>query len=250
MRLLFPLLLVLGMGMGSAVAAGPFDDLSDEDRALLGREIRTYLLKNPEVLMEVISELESRRAEARAQQAARALEAHRDAILDDGHSRVGGNPDGDVTIVEFLDYQCSFCKRAHPEVGELLARDGEIRLIQKEFPILGPASEIAARAAVAVLLEQDQALYKAFSDRLMQHKGPLNAKVVEGLARTSGVDVKAMAALAQSDRVTRILQANRELGAALQIGGTPTFAIGDELVRGYPPLAQMQDMVDAQRDKM
>jgi len=248
MRLLFPLLLLLGMG--SAAAAGPFDDLTDEDRVQLGREIRSYLLENPEVLVEVISELESRQAEAQAQQSAQALDAHRDAIFDDGHSFVGGNPEGDITIVEFMDYQCGYCKRAHPEVTELLARDGNIRFIQKEFPILGPASEIAARAAVAVLLEQDADLYKAFSDGLMEHDGPLNEKVVEGLARKAGVDVEAMNALAQDDRVTRILQANRELGAALQISGTPTFVIGEELVRGYLPMAQLQDVVDAQRDNM
>ncbi len=248
MKLLFPLLLVLGMG--SAAAAGPFDDLTDEDRTQLGREIRSYLLENPEVLVEVISELESRQAEAQAQQSAQALDAHRDAIFDDGHSFVGGNPEGDITIVEFMDYQCGYCKRAHPEVTELLARDGNIRFIQKEFPILGPASEVAARAAVAVLLEQDADLYKAFSDRLMEHDGPLNAKVVEGLAQKAGVDVEAMNAMSQDDRVTRILQANRELGAALQISGTPTFVVGDEVVRGYLPMAQMQDVVDAQRDKM
>lgn len=248
MKLLLPLLLVLGMG--SAAMAGPFDDLTDEDRAQLGAEIRGYLLENPEVLMEVISELESRQAAAQAAETQQALGAVGTALFDDGHSYVGGNPDGDITIVEFMDYQCGYCKRAHPEVTELLARDGNIRFIQKEFPILGPASEIASRAAIAVLLEQDAELYKAFSDGMMEHDGPLNEKVVEGLAAKAGVDVDAMNALAQSDQVTAVIQANRELGAALQISGTPTFVIGDELVRGYLPLAQMQDVVDAEREAM
>lgn len=248
MKLLLPLLLVLGMG--SAAMAGPFDDLTDEDRAQLGAEIRGYLLENPEVLMEVISELESRQAAAQAAETQQALGAVGAALFDDGHSYVGGNPDGDITIVEFMDYQCGYCKRAHPEVTELLARDGNIRFIQKEFPILGPASEIASRAAIAVLLEQDAELYKAFSDGMMEHDGPLNEKVVEGLAAKVGVDVDAMNALAQSDQVTAVIQANRELGAALQISGTPTFVIGDELVRGYLPLAQMQDVVDAEREAM
>lgn len=248
MKLLLPLLLVLGMG--SAAAAGPFDDLTDEDRAQLGAEIRGYLLENPEVLMEVISELESRQAAAQEVETQQALEEYRSALFDDGHSFVGGNPEGDITIVEFLDYQCGYCKRAHPEVTELLARDGNIRFIQKEFPILGPASETASRAAIAVLLEQDAEIYKAFSDRLMEHNGPLNDKIVEGLAKKAGVDVDAMTALASSDRVTAVIQANRELGAALQISGTPTFVIGNELVRGYLPLPQLQDVVDAEREAM
>ena len=96
----------------------------------------------------------------------------RDAIFDDGFSFVGGNPEGSVTIVEFLDYQCGFCRRAHPEVRELIAADGDIRWIVKEMPILGPGSELAARAAVATLIAEGPEAYAALHDRLMRLEGP------------------------------------------------------------------------------
>lgn len=228
--------------------AGPFDDLSADDRAALGAEIRQYLLENPEVLNEVTNLLaEQERAAQLAADRALVLE-HKAALLDTEGSWVAGNPEGDVTIVEFLDYQCSFCKRAHPEVEALIAQDDNIRVIQREFPILGPMSETASRAATAVLLTQGDALYATFSDALMRHQGPLNEAMITRLAEASGVDIAQMQAAAQSDEVTQVIARNHQLARTLQITGTPTFVFGDQMVRGYLPLAQMQAVVAAQRD--
>lgn len=248
MKFLAPLLLALGLA--TTAAAGPFDDLSDADRGALRDEIRSYLLENPEVLMEAISVLEDRQAEAKTQAEQQAVAANHDEIFSDGVSHVKGNPDGDVTIVEFFDYQCTYCKRAHPEVTELLESDGKIRLIQKEFPILGPMSETAARNAIAVLLNDGGDVYQDFSDSVMAHDGPLNQAVLDKYAREAGADLDAMHARAGSDEVTAVIARNRALGHALQISGTPTFVFGDHMVRGYVPLSDMRDMVDDLRAEM
>ncbi|MEM8870224.1 MAG: DsbA family protein [Pseudomonadota bacterium] len=230
--------------------AGPFDDLSDADQSALRDEIRGYILENPEIIAEALRLLEERQQEAQERADQQLVAANIEALTDAESSFVAGNPDGDITIVEFLDYQCSFCKRAHPEVVELLAQDGNIRLIQKEFPILGPMSEIASRNAISVLLDQGPELYGIFSDALLRHQGQLNETVIARLAEASGVDVAKMQALARSNQVTQIIQRNHLLARALQITGTPTFVFGDQMVRGYLPLAQMQSVISEQRSEM
>ena len=111
---------------------------------------------------------------------------HADAIFDDGFSFVGGNPEGGVTVVEFLDYQCGFCRRAHPDVAELIASDGDIRWIVKELPILGPGSELAARAAVATLIAEGPERYAALNDRLMRLEGQVDDASLDGALTETG----------------------------------------------------------------
>ena len=123
--------------------------MTDEERAIFREEVRAYLMDNPEVIMEAVAVLEAREAEAQAQADLSLVSDNAADIFDDGFSWVGGNPDGDITLVEFLDYRCGFCKRAHGEVAKLLESDGNIRLIVKEFPILGEQSLLASRFAVA-----------------------------------------------------------------------------------------------------
>ncbi|MEM8789550.1 MAG: DsbA family protein [Pseudomonadota bacterium] len=230
--------------------AGPFDDLSDADRAALHGEIRDYLLQNPDIVVEVIEMLEAREREQTARADTLLVQQNRDALSRPDGSFVAGNPQGDITVVEFIDYQCSYCKRAHPEVADLLAGDGNIRLIQKELPILGPLSEQAARAATAVLLGQPAEVYADFSDRLMRHQGPLSAALINRYASQAGADVAAMRAAADGDAVTAHLNSNRALARALRVTGTPTFVIGDQLVRGYLQAEQMEALIAAQRAEM
>ena len=209
---------------GFATAATPadlFQDLSDTDREALHAEIRSYLLQNPGILEEMVALLQSEREAAEADRDRELLLSNLDQLRDDGVSAVLGNPEGDVTIVEFLDYQCSYCKRAHPEIAELLSTDGDIRLIRKEFPILGPASLEASKAAMAVLLNDGTDVYASFSDALMSFDGQLNAAAIEGIARKSGVDVATMKITAESPQVMESIEANRLLGQTLQITGTP-----------------------------
>ena len=229
-------------------SAFDIDAMTDAERESFRAEIRTYLLENPEVLMEAIAVLEERRAAEAQAQEGQLLEDYRAQIFDDGFSWVGGNPDGDVTIVEFLDYRCGFCKRAHPEVQALLASDGNIRLVVKEFPILGPESELASRFALATKIVEGDEMYSAVHDELMEMQGQVNQGALGRVARSAGItDVQAVLAEMDSDTVSEMIAANRALGQALQINGTPSFIMGDNFVRGYVELEQMQAIVEGIR---
>lgn len=225
-------------------AALDIEDMTPEERDIFRSEIRDYLLENPEVLMEAIAVLEERRTEEAAVAEVQMLEDNRDAIFNDGFSYIGGNPDGDVTIVEFLDYRCGFCKRAHPNVKALLEADEGVRLIVKEFPILGPESELASRYALATKLVAGDEAYVAVHDRLMEWNGPINEGALGRIGRGIDTDHAAVLARMDSREVSDIILANRALAQRLQINGTPSFVMGDAFVRGFVELPQMQAIVE------
>ncbi|RVT85175.1 DsbA family protein [Rhodobacteraceae bacterium CCMM004] len=238
----------LALALPAAAPAMDLTAMTDAERQAFRDEVRAYLLDNPEVLMEAIGVLEQRQAEAQAQGDAALVAAHAEALFDDPTSWVGGNPDGDVTVVEFLDYRCGYCRRAHPEVAELLAQDGNIRLIVKEFPILGPQSEMASKFALAVREVGGDDAYKVVNDALMTLRADVTPEALRGLAEDQGLDADAIMAAMEGDDIARIIAQNRALGQALQINGTPSFVFGDQLIRGYLPLDAMQEVVAAVRE--
>jgi protein-disulfide isomerase len=220
------------------------EPLGDAERAELHAEIRSYLLENPEILREMIAMLEAQDQAGAAVRDRELVAAHAEAIFDDGFSFVGGNPEGSLTVVEFLDYQCGYCRRAHPDVADLIAEDGDIRWIVKEMPILGPGSELAARAAVATLIVEGPAVYRPLHDQLMRSPGQIDDAVLDDALRAAGADPATIRAAMDDDpEVSRRLAETRALAQTLAISGTPTFVFGDLMVRGYLPLAQMQSLV-------
>lgn len=225
------------------------DAMSEAERQAFREEIRGYLLENPEVLMEALGVLEARREAEAEENEGRLLVEYGDAIFDDGWSYVGGNPDGDVTIVEFLDYRCGFCKRAFPAVEELIASDGNIKLIVKEFPILGPASELGSRYAIATKRVAGDEAYKSVHDAMMSMRGDLSAAALAKLSDDLVLDHDAITAEMDSDEVSMVISTNRELASRLDIQGTPSFIMGDMFVRGFVELEQMRDIVDAIREE-
>lgn len=241
--------LVLAASLAPAAGASDLDALSDAERAAFGAEVRRYLLENPEVLVEAIAVLERRQQQAQAVGEETMIATNAEALFDDGHSYVGGNPDGDVTLVEFLDYRCGFCRRAHPEVAELLAQDGGIRWVVKEFPILGEESTIAARAAMATLRVAGPEAYDRLHDALMTHRGPMSRAAVLRVITGEGIDAAAVAAEMDSAEVDRAIAENHALAQRLGISGTPSFVLGDRLLRGYMPLDEMQAQVAALRER-
>ena len=229
------------------VTPGPME-MSDQERLDFRAEVRAYLMDNPEVLMEAIAILEQRQEEAKAQADLALVAANMGLLLDDGHSFVGGNPDGDITLVEFMDYRCTFCRRAFPEVEALLNQDGNIRFVVKEFPILGPQSDISARFALSVQALYGDEVYKDVHDALVQLQTDATPETLARLAEGFDLDAEAIEAGMGTPEVNRILDANRALGDALRITGTPTFVIGGRMVRGYVQLDQMQQIVAQERD--
>lgn len=227
----------------SPAQAVEFGNMSDAERADFHAAIREYLLENPEVLMEAIAVLEAREAEEAEAAALTMVSDNADAIFNDGHSFVGGNPDGDVTVVEFVDYRCGFCRRAHPEVSELVASDGNIRTITKEFPILGDESVEASRFAISTLQNAGPEAYKRVNDALIEKRGDFSRRSLARLANSLDLDSDAIIAGMDAEAVDSVITENRALAQRLQITGTPTFVVGEQMVRGYLPLDGMRQVV-------
>lgn len=213
-----------------------------------GAQVRSYLLQNPEVIFEAVAAFEQRNATAQADMDRAVLEANADALFNDGHSWVGGNPDGDITLVEFLDYRCGFCKRAYDEVAALMDADGGIRLIVKEFPILGPDSELASRFAVASLRLGGDDVYAQVHESLIRHDDPITLEFLDGLATAQGLEFEAVLGEMDSAEVGAVLAANYELAQRLQISGTPTFVMESEMIRGFVGAEVLIEMAESLRD--
>ena len=225
--------------MGFPVQALDIGQMSPAERAAFRTEIRNYLLENPQVIMEAVAVLEQRQQETQGQMDRDLAAANRADLFDDPQSWVGGNPDGDITLVEFMDYRCGYCRRAFPEIEQLIETDGNIRFILKEFPILGDESTLAARFAIATQQVAGDDAYKAIHDALMTVNGPINETSLSRLAETLGFEVQPILDHMASADVTAVIDANRALGARLQINGTPSFVMNDEMLRGYLPLDAM-----------
>ncbi|KHA52163.1 DsbA family protein [Sulfitobacter geojensis] len=238
---------IVAAALALPATAMDLTELSDAERAQFRAEVRAYLMENPEVIMEAVDALREKEANAQAQADVDLVSVNADAIFDDGYSWVGGNPDGDITLVEFLDYRCGYCKKAHDEVAKLLEKDGNIRLIVKEFPILGDQSVLASRFAVAVKQVAGDDSYKAMNDALMAFRGDVTLASLRRMASTFGLDMDAIEAVMDSDAVTQEIAETRALAQRLQITGTPTFVMKDELLRGYLPYDQMQALLDEKR---
>jgi len=246
--MLKPFALSLSLAFASQAAALDLNALSDAERDAFRDEVRSYLLDNPEVLMEAIGVLEQRQAELEAASDEQLLAENAAALYDDGFSFVGGNPDGDITIVEFMDYRCGYCKRAFSEVEQLLSADGNIRFVVKEYPILGEQSVLASRFAIAVKQLYGDESYKLVHDTLMELRTDVSAGSLTRLAQTLGLNEASILDHMQSDDVAAVLEETSRLGQRMKVSGTPTFVIGDELVRGYVSLDSMEQIVKAVRD--
>jgi len=241
--------LALGLLLATPAAAFDMGAMTPAERQDFRAEIRQYLMENPEVLMEAIGVLEQRQAAQQAAADDQMVVSQADALYSDTNSWEGGNPDGDITMVEFIDYRCGYCRKAHAEVAELIRTDGNIRLIVKEFPILGEGSVTASRFAIATKLTLGDEAYKAVHDGLITMRSDVTPTSAGKLARGLGLDADTIIAKMDSPEVTAVITANRELGQQLQINGTPTFVIQNEMVRGYVPLDGMRDMIEELRQQ-
>ena len=220
----------------TALPALAFDPASrnETEKAACGQAVRDYLMANPEVLVEAINAMEERRLADESQNDKLLVETHRDEIFNDGHSWIGGNPEGDITLVEFLDYRCGYCKKISPALEELVREDGNIRVILKEFPILTDESQLAARFAVAVQQTAGADAYKRVHDALMESRGPVTLEALQTLAGDLGIDGEAAIKRMNTEDVSAVLRKNHQLAEQMGIMGTPTFIIESEMLRGIP----------------
>ena len=224
-------------------------EMTADERSAFRAEIRAYLLENPEVLMEAIGVLEDRQAaEARANDVA-LVANNADVLFNSENSFVGGNPDGDFTVVEFLDYRCGYCKRAHPEVAALVNGDSNIRYVIKELPILGEESVLASRYAIAVqLLAGDDAYYDVHNT-LMEFQGNISDASLGRMSGAFGLNHDEVTDKMYGPDVAEVLAENQALASRLAITGTPSFVFEDQMLRGYVPLSQMEQIVAQLRSR-
>lgn len=208
--------------------------------------VRNYLLANPEILNEMATKLERRAKDAQNRQAQEAIRSNQTLLNSDkaSMSTVLGNPNGDVTLVEFSDYNCGFCKRFHPNLTALISEDQGVRIVVKEFPILSKSSLDAARAALAAGM---QGKYKDFHDSLMTSRQKITKTLLEGIAKKLELDMKRWHKDQSSPEVQAEIAQNTKLARDIGITGTPSFIIGSEFVRGLVSLETLQNLVTAAR---
>jgi protein-disulfide isomerase len=236
----------LGIDPVNAQAAAPMSSQAAELDEFEQR-VREYLLKNPEVIMEALQILQQRQRAAEAENLKRMIAERGEEILNDPAAPVGGNPSGAVTLVEFFDYNCPYCRRVAPTVLELEDADPDLRLVYKEFPILGPGSQFAARAALA---SRHQGKYVPFHNALMQATEQVTEETVMAIALDVGLDIEQLAADMQDPAIQEAIGRNLQLANALGITGTPSFVIGDEVVPGAVDLRTLQSLIArARREK-
>lgn len=225
-------------GTGEAVVA----EAPDEE---FRRRVRTYLLNNPEVIIEALQGLEARQATVEQTQVQAVLADSAGEVFHDPASPVGGNPEGDVTLVEFFDYNCPYCRRMAPVMADAEAADGQLRIVYKEFPILGPDSVFAAQAALAA---HRQERYVAFHQALMGINGKVDKETVLATATELGLDLDRLRADMESLEIQSAIDRNLALAQALRINGTPGFVIGGEILRGATDLETLRSLIQRARN--
>jgi protein-disulfide isomerase len=214
----------------------------DAIRALIVETLRSQ----PELVLEALQSLERRQEDEQRAAAKRALAERRREIFEDAGDPSAGNPQARTVLVEFFDYRCPYCKQMHEPLKALLAADPDLRIVRKDLPVLGPASVAAARAALAA---RAQNLYPALHDAMIGFRGALDEAAIFRIAGEIGLDVARLRRDMDAPEIGQRLQKNAALAQALQINGTPAFAIGDTLVPGAVDLATMRSLVAEARAK-
>jgi len=209
-------------GVGSSVGM---------EQVRLEQSVRDYLTKNPEILVDMTTELDKRQATEQAEQQKKAIGDNADAIFRSSASHVAGNPDGDVSVVEFFDYNCGFCRRALPDVVKLVKDDGKVRLVLKELPIFGEDSESASKYALAA---DKQGKYFEMHQKLFSEPGKADKAKALRIANELGLDIDQLEKDAQSDDTKKALAEAKELAQKLNLQGTPLYLIGDRVLPGAP----------------
>jgi protein-disulfide isomerase len=218
------------------------ENLTEDD---VNQLVRDYILQNPEIVMEAIGILQQREQAAEQASQSQLLASASDQLVNSANDPVFGNPDGNITLVEFFDYNCSYCKRAADTVKALVEANPNLRVVYKEWPILAETSVTSARLGLAInRLYPDQ--YLAYHDALLARPGSLRQdseiwQVVDSL----GMDRAELEAETKSDWVQQTLASNQALAQQLNITGTPTFVVGTEILRGAFPQADIQSAIDA-----
>jgi protein-disulfide isomerase len=210
--------------------------------------VRNYLIQHPEVLQEAMEALDKRQKEADAEKARTTIKQLKATIFNSNHQVVLGNPQGKVTMVEFFDYNCAFCKRAMADMMDLLKTDPDLRFVLKEFPVLGPGSVEAAHVAVAARMQDPSGKkYLEFHQKLLSGRGPADKMRALAVAKDVGFDVARLEKDMASDEAKATIEENMKLADALGVNGTPSYVVGDEVVVGAVGLDELRAKIKSER---
>ncbi|HLL26458.1 MAG TPA: DsbA family protein [Xanthobacteraceae bacterium] len=242
-----PLRTAVIAALGILFLAAPAGALTDKDRPEIEAIIKDYLLKNPEVLRDALDVLEKRQAQDEQDKQRKAISSNAKLIFQSARGPVFGNPEGDVTLVEFFDYNCSYCRHAMQDVMQLAKEDPKLKVVFKEFPVLGPGSVDAAKVAVAVRMQDKGGKYVEFHRRLLGGRGEANKERALAAAKDAGFDMARLEKDLQSPEIDATLKESAQLAEALGLSGTPTFVVADELVVGAQGYDALKGKIDAAR---
>lgn len=237
------------LAFSSISIAMDINNLTNADRKVLQKEIRRYILENPDIIFEAADIVRKREAALEVQEDEELIQSNFNEIFYDNYSYVGGNPDGDITIVEFVDYKCGYCRKAAELVRELIAKDDNIRFVVKEFPILGEASLVSSKFAIAVKNIGGPEKYKVAHDILLALTAEPTEIYLRRIAKELELNPEELFEAMQSDLVTQEIDQTGELAQKLQISGTPTFILGDQFLRGFVPLEILSKAIHSERTK-
>lgn len=214
-----------------AFAPAAAQSVSPAQRTEIEAIIKEYLLKHPEVLQEAMEELENRQNVAKAEKAKATIKEAEAALFRSNRQIVLGNPNGDVTMVEFFDYNCGYCKGALTDMLNLMKGDPKLKVVLKEFPVLGRGSVEAAQVAIAVRM-QDPKKYLDFHQRLLTGRGQADKARALAVAKEAGLDVARIEKDMNSEEVRATLDESMKLAEPLGLNGTPSYVIGTDIVVG------------------
>lgn len=246
LRFLAPALFTLALGVApAAVSAQSF---SDSQRGEIEQIVKNYLLAHPEILEDVSAELSKRQAAAEALKHEAAVTKNADAIFNSPRGVTLGNKNGDVSFVEFFDYNCGYCKRAMADMLELLKSDPKLKVVLKEFPVLGPGSVEAAQVAVAVRMQDpDGKKYLDFHQRLLGERGHADKTRALAAAKAAGLDMARIEKDMSSPEVRATLEENFKLAESMGMNGTPSYVIGKQVVVGAVGLDTLKEKINTAR---
>ena len=232
-------------------AAAPVraEPATDAKRGEFERMLKEYLAAHPEAIQEALDTLAARKAAAKAEQQKAAIKTNGPELFSSPRQVTLGNRAGDVTLVEFFDYNCGYCKRALADLLELMKSDPKLRVVLKEYPILGPDSVEAARVAVAVRMQDAGAPYLAFHRALLENRGRNDKARALAAAQEAGLDMARLERDLASEEVTQSLDESTRLGKALAINGTPGYVVGDRVIIGALGEQVLKDGVAAARNQ-
>jgi protein-disulfide isomerase len=209
--------------------------MSMDQKGQIEKIVHDYLMAHPEVIKEAIIALQAKEEAQKADSQTQAVAANKDKLLNDPATPVAGNPIGDVTLVEFFDYHCPYCKAVAEPLDQLLREDKGVRLVLKEFPILGPDSKLASQAALAAAA---QGKY---------HRGVFDMDTITAIATKVGLDAKKLVADMDGAKTQPLIDSNRKLADSLDVSATPTFIIDGQVVEGAVPLDQLKALIKKAR---